>query len=877
MATKKDRKTVRRDGASTNSAESHKMADLESCQRLLELGGIGARTYNGPNVAVLLGSRHDRLLHEMKWVAVDLYENRKLAIAHCRSISGMVKKYWTEKSRGTLSNAAPMVQAYWMSVAKEIRAPIPTSVRSSPLFKLNTLQSIRPSGSPRATSALSAPTSLLPTPTAAAITPNGLMTPTPEDSSIVGPDKKALAHGLVHDWLIERVEENPPLAEGTTGLADFSVQIVKHHLREDHTPRSNHGTSNPVDPPQVAISVDPGYQDYLVPIDSFAPVEESLGSQAVYKRATKGAIEWAVEQNMTKRGADCLRCDTGLVKFTANVPYSNVLVSSSSLEAQRTLLTEVVATNVMSKAPQLFTLTSAMNMEATPGRKAPIVDRRTRENEVPPPNGGNGPAISPGPKHYFLSVIFTSATPVQWDASEDALLREATKDMDPSTIDWEFVATTVNWKTRTWTGRDGLRTPSQCKERFDQLPASEAVPVDQSRRKKVAALTQSSMFVPVYLGRTQRERVWKITTKHASAPANVEETIDVPSPFVVSRSQGPCPPARANAFERRGVFAVSKPPTNYFAKAFFHYPFLTRSTVTARGSTCTNRTVMTYSVETSMVDQALMVPDSSLTLMGTMHPNPVVEEAKHESDETWNAIISKIATERAKTEAPKRAFSVEEMVRKNTAAVPGNVPQYISGQMVCPTHPSFGNMNRIAEMTMNRLIGSVVENAANQPTIQQVPVNLDTLFHYCSLFRKKYPAVFVSQHKINKPAMPAPRTLGGNNPAKAPVRPQMPMSRPQPTPAPATLTAQRSLPPTATPTPPEPVSAPSSVMNSASANWLRSSHRQKRGSGANSKAPPSPGIEEASTPPQQQSESAFMVAGGPSLYGQFNHRNKQNR
>jgi hypothetical protein len=707
------------------------------------------------------------------------------------------------------------------------------------------------------------------------MTPNGLMTPTPDDSSITGPDKRALAHGLVHDWLAERVEENPPLAEGTTGLADFSVQVVKHHLREDHTPRSGHG--NPSDLPQVANSVDPGYNDYLVPIDSFALLEESLGSPTVYKRATKGAIDWAVEQNMTKRGADCLRCDTGLVKFTSNLPYSNILVSSSSLETQRTLLTEVVATNVMSKAPQLFTLTSAINMEATPVRKAPVVDRRTRENEVLPSNGNNGSAISPGPKHYFLSVIFSSATPTQWDATEDALLREATKDTDPSAIDWNFVATTVNWKMRTWTGRDGLRTPFQCRDRLDQLPTSEAVPVDQTRRKKVASLSQSSTFHPVYMGRTQARRSWKISTKHASASTNVEETIEVPNSFILSRSQGPCPPARANAFERRGVFAVSKPPTNYFAKAFFHYPFLTRSTVTARGSTCSNRTVMIYAIEASMADAMDIGADGPLVLTGATHPNTVVEGAKHESSDTWNEVIAKIAADRAKTEAPKRAFSVEEMVRKNTAAVPGNLPQYISGQLVCPTHPSFVNMSRIAEMTINRLIGSVVENTTNQPTAPQVPMNLDTLFHYCSLFRKKYPAVFISQHKINKPAMPAPRNPGANSSAKAPVRPQIPMSRPQPTPAPATLTALRSLPPTAAPTPPEPVSAPSSAMNSASASWLRSSHRQKRGSGANSKAPPSPGIEEASTPPQQQSESAFMVAGGPSLYGQFNHRSKQNR
>jgi hypothetical protein len=850
MATKKDRKVMRREGGGPVGVEVHKMAELEACQRLLEMGAIGARTYKGPVVIGTHGSKHERLLAEVRWMAVDMFEQRKLAVAQCSLVAGMVRRYWAERSRGSLSEAASMIQTYWLSVAKEIRAPVHGNYQSNVLFKLNTLQNIRPTGSPRVS--LSGPTSLLPTPTAAVI--NGLVAPqTPEDLHSVVPDKRALAHGLVHDWLAEREAENPPLADATTGLADFCVQIVKHRLREDHNLRST-SSSHPTahEAPTDDVPEEPFYDDFLVPVDPFVAPGTS------HARARKLAIEWAVQHNMSKRGVDGVRCQEGLMDFKSPEIYSHILVSPESIEAQKTLLTELVATNVMSKAPQLFAFAATVPAEQAVGARKPgVQDRRSKEPET---------ALA-APRHYFLSVIFSTFSPLPWEPVEDAFLREATRDAQ-GLVDWDLVATSVNWRMKVWTGKDPLRSASQCQERFKELAPVESVPVDASRRKKLASSGHGTTFTPVLLKAAPKG--WAVASRNQSVPENTTEEIQVDNPFNLSQM----PPPGANAFERRGLFAVSKPPTNYFAKAFFHQSVLFKSVIVARGATCSERTVMNYSVQAVLRD----IEPLSVSEVSVQAPPKLAEDAWEECMGTWRDTIMKIASERAQAEPPKRAFSLEDMVKKNTSAVPANVPQYISGQMVCPPHPSFASMNRIAEMTIGRLISSVSENGASNQPPPQVPVPVETLFNYCAMFRKKYPAVFTSQHKINKPSMPVPRANNQAAGAKPAPRPQVPVTRqiqaPQAIP-PVVTTSQSTPAAVATPIP-EPTSVPASVGQSGSASWLRTSQRQKRGSGANSRAPPSPGGDMPSTP-SQQPESAYMVAGGPSLYGQFNHRSKQGR
>lgn len=850
---------MRRDGVGSSNTEVHKAAELEACQRLLESGSIGARIYEGPSVVGAFRTRQDQLLSEMKWVAVDVFEQRKLAVAHCRSLSGMIQKYWSERSRGSLSGAASMVQAYWISVAKEIRAPLPASLKHPATFKLNTLQSIRPSGSPR-TSA-SVPSSLLPTPMATSVlSPNGLIAPPSEEMLAPSTNKKALAHGMVHDWLADREVQNPPLAEGTTGLADFCVQILKHHLREDHTGRAIQRQSSsqlpaadspqhaPVQPPLVS-------HDFLIPLDSFST--HPLSTRA----AVLAATEWAVQQILSQRGVDGLRCHES---FTAPPAFDHrALLSPAALEAHKAVLQEIVATNIMSRSPQLFGLAANLaasleQAESARLRKPQAADpKRRRSGEDNNNNATN--------KHYFVSVIFSTFTPLPWEPVEDAFLREAVR-RSPPDLDWDLVATTVNWRTRAWLGYDLLRSAAQCQDRSRQLAAAggaDGVSTDASRRKKLA-IANSAAFVPV---RIEKRRAasgqWRGQQLSGKIAANEREEIDTVHPFLVTKGQ--MPSQSLNTFERRGVFAVAKPPTSFLARSFFHPPLSVRAVLTATGAATERRATLGYAfsaevegrlsgeVERSPVEYAKAVLSSRTVPVHS--PVVLIEEAREEEAQRSQNLVAKIIAARQKIEPVKRAFSVEDLVRKNSAAVPGNVPQYISGQLVCPPHPSFANMTRIAEMTLARLINSVADQQQAPPP---VPMPIEALFQYCALFRKKYPAVFTSQHKVTKPSMPQLRP--GMPPGTKMVTRQQAVAARQPTPAPV-------QPQPVQVTQPEPLAE-----STAAATWLRPNQRQKRTSGVPTRNANSPDTE---TPtPAPPPEASFMAAGGPSLYGQFNHRSR---
>ncbi len=407
--------------------------------------------------------------------------------------------------------------------------------------------------------------------------------------------------------------------------------------------------------------------------------------------------------------------------------------------------------------------------------------------------------------------------------------------------------------------------------RFNQLSPIEAIPTDTSRRKKlVATVSNPAGFISVRIQRRGQLRRWKVAERHSDVEVTGIDEIEVDNPFMVCRTTS-CPPSSANSFERRALFALAKPPMNYFTKAFSHFPFLIKSSVHAIGAATIDRDTLTYAIvavvdpSSSEVSEYVVKGKRSLELS---HSNPTVDEAIKENIEFIRQLALKLGEARSKAEAPKRAFGIEDMVRKNSAATAGNIPLYISGQMVCPMHPSFVNMSRIAEMTLGRLISSL-SDTPQQPQVppQQVPVPVGTLFQYCALFRKKYPAVFTSQQKINKPSMPAPRAQGNPHQQANRIVTRLP---PQPAQKPAPPSVPTPLPQT----PSEPVSAPASVTASASSNWLRTSQRQKRApSNPGSKAPPSPNPES----PPKSAEAAFMVAGGPSLYGQFNDKSRQGR
>lgn len=854
MATKKDRKTIRRDGVVSSVAEAHKIAELEACQRLLEGGLIGARIYSGPSVIGAFYSRQDKLLDEMKWVAVDVYEQRKLAIAHCQLVSGMVRKFWGERARGSLSATASMVQSYWLSVAREIRAPVPMALQSCGVFKLNTLQSIRPIGSPRSLSVPATPTgtSLL-----QSTLSNGL-----DDVGGKG-HKKALSHGLVHDWLGEMESQAPPLAEGTMGLADFCVQIIKHNVREEHSGlhapshRESVSTESEQEDEQEWRENE-SMDDFMIPINIYMETDQSLADIETCRKLTLKALESGVQQNLSQNGLDGLRCLTR--KSIQHCEFtSRALLSSTSLEAQRTVLSEIVATNIMSRSPQLFGLAS--NLYASVEQQQATKPRLDATSKKPQRSEDhNGSMVQH--KHYFVSVIFSTFSPLPWEPVEDVFLMDAVKEAGGDfVVDWWLVASSVNWRMRTWLRYDLLRTAPQCSERFAEL---ERIPTKKQ--------SNGAVFVYSPIVRRKMPLGFKPLSSSSSSMSQQNSDVDIivsdlDSSFNKEHAMNPTAALRVlpNSFERRGVYAVSKPPTNAFAKLFFH-PDTRPCSVIARGASSSKRIPITHIFHTTNTHPSSFIVGKAKNIQNEpetpIYPNSsLVNNCRKSEIRLFLALKQKsIYASATNTDLPKRAFSLEDMIRKNSAAVPGYVPQYISGQLVCPVHPSFSNMTRIAEMTLNRLIGSVSESPT---THVPVPVPVDKLFTFCALFRSKYPAVFTSQHKVTKPSMPQlrPGLAPSQSGSKMVTRQQTGAHRQQQQahfPQQTTHLPSQS----AVSTPAEPAEMPGTSSNS-NANWLQ---RSKRASAPASRSSTSPTIQSA---PPPANPTAFMVAGGPSLYGQF--------
>ena len=958
MATKKDRKTLKRDGAVATGLDIHKHAELEACQRLLEAGAIGARLYLGPSITGAFETRQDMLLREVKWTAVDVYEQRKIAVAQCRVIADMVNKYWSERSRGSLATAASMVQNYWMSVAKEIRAPIPQNFKQShawnqgSLFKLNTLQSSFRTMSTTGGSGSTSPRSTNPLPTPTATSHANPDDQGPGGKSVVGPgsvtNKRALGHGLAHDWLDEREQVNPPIADSTTGLADFSVQIVKHHLRESQksggsTPSRNSASRQQhVSPEQHSRQLQlelssPSFEDdspkgetqpekgpsdgsspHAPPInhklysDMFIPIDDFIGDER-----ENSAIDHAINLALSKYGG------VAAMKALHAVNPAKLVADfgPKGLEKQRTVLEEILATNIMSRSPQLFSLAASLaaaSVEIPPSTGQPgrsgiaAVFRGGRRVNGQSAAGAADDAGSPAAivhKHYFVSVIYSTFNPVSWDSVEDTFLQNFVLSLSTNSIDWDLVADAVNWRMKSWIGYDNIRTGVQCQTRYPQLPSSGQPDISLSPPSKKKQKTTAPVSVSVYRRSRKVPKMYKIqsSSKSGIPPIGTGDVVNKLNPF---HQQSATTTRFAVPLDKRGVYSSSRPVANSHSRQFFHEPrAVNEMTLVLRGSTSSSRDPLVHVYSTSgsvavstssggsIKSGGKLLQALAAIVRGTAHTttalfhNAVVDQARQESLEYSKAIALKVMTGRNRNDAPRRAFAVEEMLRKNPSVVASSSEQYVSGSAICPSHPSFANMPRIAEITIGRLLNSLAPEIPPSTTTPGVPLSVHALFNYCAAFRKKYPAIFVSQQKSQKPAMPQLRpgfmvSAGQGNKmvtrqaaaaaAAAVHRPvsQMPPQQlqvpvqPRQQQLPQVIKQQQPTPPMSVPETPDPVGVtPITAAALPSAAWIRSSQRSRR-SGVNSQHQ----TRGTNSPTNEKSQAGedpnkMMAAGGPSLYG----------
>ena len=646
MASKKDRKVLRREGIPSSGSEVQKMAELEACQRLLESGGVGSRLYNGPHIAGAFFTHQDKLMREVQWMAVDFFEQKKIALAHCRLVASFVQKYWSEKSRGSLSKAAGMIQAYWQSVEQEVRAPVVGTASMTGLFKLNTLQgSIRPST---------------------------LSTPAADDEM-----SRVLQSQQVCEWLESRESLNPPIAEGTTGLADYCVQVVKQHHNHLKQPQSPAASTNQKQSDGGVLNSSLHVDSFLIPMDSFA--------------SKKRAIENAIQSNIAAtRGIDVSR--SGHASRTLMFPRL-----WADPETQRCVLLELLVTNVMTRNPQLFSLAASSNVKEF----SPPTTQQTvaKKNAHPAPNSSRKPLpvpdlLLPG-KHYYVSVIFSTFVARPWSGIEDDILSRNISAL------WPLVATTLNWRMQCMYGQNPLRTAAQCQQRFEELPL-------EPKRTRSSEPPRSALGPHVKLKKT------------ANSPIAQETEIALPVATVGAR-------VVPVSVDRRAAFSTSRVETRVVFR---------------------NIEIVAPPLYTEQVGGS---PPKKSTVAKVVKPNKHVIVP-----EGLRSLVERVVSKRGRQLPTRRAFSVDEMLRKNPLVPANQWEQFILGESVCVCHPSFANIPRIAEITLSRLVNSLENsgNKSNNAHTVQGPVSVEKLFGLCTEFRQKYPAIFTSHQRPQKPFMP---------------------------------------------------------------------------------------------------------------------------
>jgi hypothetical protein len=292
-----------------------------------------------------------------------------------------------------------------------------------------------------------------------------------------------------------------------------------------------------------------------------------------------------------------------------------------------------------------------------------------------------------------------------------------------------------------------------------------------------------------------------------------------------------------------------------------------------RGATTSHRGPMphVFLISATTPKKGRLSSSSAVSVMDWTIPQSIVAAGDNHVSQIRSGIL-RISSKRQQVPPPKRAFALEDIIRKNSNAPSNITHQCIVGSQICPLHPSFSNLSRVAEVTLTRLLNSIGETTQASP-----PVSVSQLVQYCTLFRKKYPTIFASPQKVQKPAMPQPRQnlySQQQKPVQAPqpVRqvveppPVVQQAPPPPPPAPPAPLQIQTTP--TTPTADQMAQLGAAAAMGPSASWIRPAAQQQRRRPATRQDTPDIESGDNDTP---------MAAGGPTLYGQARTRQPSSR
>ena len=407
MASKRDKK-VRRD----RPEDGLKPFEVEQCRRLLDQGALGWKICQGPRLSQLPSSQ-ERLLGEMSWMAVDVFEQRKLAMGRSLLIAESIKEYWKKKSLNAPLTAAALVQSFFCGSARSLGVSIDEKFPA-------TFVSLEPPSSsiPRARGTLTEPPPITHRPTTQA--------------SI------------------------SPL------LAEYAQTVLKTALRAEGLP-----LPVSVKPPQLAA---PGNLNS-------SPVPESLSlvlkvSPSVAAVETELHVILRKYNGELCRGfaAPTSTGLTGRINQSSSLSTASLTSTRMEAEAVRCLLTEVEFSALLGKHTELFSLAA----DALDFHSSSIRNKRDKSEDD---RKRKGAGISPEDqalRRTFLSALLSAYRHGGggWKPSEESILNELV--CKNGNLNWTYISICLDSRLSFSRFRTDLsKSALQCERRWREKQKKE--------------------------------------------------------------------------------------------------------------------------------------------------------------------------------------------------------------------------------------------------------------------------------------------------------------------------------------------------------------------------------------------------------------------
>ena len=432
MATKKEKKVVRQG----RPEDSYKPAELEHCRKLLDIGALGSKLCLGPRIGGgSVGTSQDNLLAEMVWIAVDIFEQKKRAVAQCKAISQAVREFWDSRKRSPAKSAAALVQSYMMGIAFDISPSLLDGVNPESRARIQIL-------------------------------------PAHSSGEKVGePRGRGLRDEKVRQ-LHEKQNKQSSQSRGNVStvsalMREYSVELVRDALksRGASVPLSRHASDS-----AVKLEASPSDDDLT-----------STSSHDTYTTVPVTSFGFG-KQRLEEEAEMLLRQSNGeLCRGIAVPPRAPEVASNarSEVDAYKSVLTEMEFTSLMAKHPELFPL-AADAIDFLSSSSVSHRLKRDKESGLDDPLKRRARGAMSTEDHNLRKSYLSSLLSAHrhgavhpWDPVEDAMLEMAVRRSTYASytgnvsINWGMVAVVLGGLlTKGRLRGDFGRSAMQCEKRF---------------------------------------------------------------------------------------------------------------------------------------------------------------------------------------------------------------------------------------------------------------------------------------------------------------------------------------------------------------------------------------------------------------------------